>query len=607
MTKNLYSLGLLRNGKVYATKQLAIQGLTQDATNDGVAKLARYLYTPENSNDSIIRTVVGFYANADEMEYNGGGQSYYTILDLEGSATEINEIRQEIAEINSVIGDGINDKTLTEAINEINDTLGNGFTTAHTVTEALEELREELVNALTISLTVAGEPTVGYLKTYVLSQGAVEVGRIDIPKDMVVSGGSLVHGTWDGDTFTEDPDGEDTAIKIEFANADTIYINTKDLVDFYTAGNAAIDIDNAHNTISLKLDRDGEPFLTISEDGLKLSGVQTAIDTKVEEVAARERLEGSDGISIVSNKVKAVAAGYSAPAIKNPISVTESGIKFASLLDCGFFDDETVVANSAADINAIQNPSDADVFINNNDALDALTTKKTFNSIEMSDVEADEQIYLYANESITVDGMEITGDKGSTNGYILYNAPEVSVSNVSVVNGSKAYNVFEGDQNNAADKFEAQYVIVDNPSLKHNVFNIYNVNDNAVINISDSKFNLTVDNSNILRLANNGDATGVTVNFENIDWTYENGLTKNDWDYAGLIIYQPWKNNDSGLSGDLTAMKTWKFNFKNCKYNGVKVTENSFGEHNQVFYLYNVGGDGSIKDPVENGLDVNFE
>ena len=43
MNKNLISLGLLRNGKVYGTKQLAIQGLTQVATNDGVAKLARYL------------------------------------------------------------------------------------------------------------------------------------------------------------------------------------------------------------------------------------------------------------------------------------------------------------------------------------------------------------------------------------------------------------------------------------------------------------------------------------------------------------------------------------------------------------------------------------
>ena len=611
MVKNLLSLGLLRNGKVYQNKQLAIQGLTQTATNDGVAKLARYL-DPTLGGDPIIRTLVGFYADANEMEDAGGGQSSYTILDVDGSASDITEIKEEINRINQIIGDGIDDKTLTEAINEINDTLGSGFTTAHTVTEALEELETELTNKLTISLETSETPTSGYLKTYVLYQGVdgdkTEIGKIDIPKDMVVSGGSLVHGTWeDEDTFIEDPDGPDTAIKIEFANKDVIYINTKDLVDFYTAGNAAIDIDNEHNTIALKLDESGEDFLTITEDGLKLDGVQTAIDTKVEEVADRERLSGDNGISIASNKVKAVAAAYSAPAVKNPITVDKDGIKFAAHLDCGFFDDETEIVSTAEEINAIVNPQDTDVFINGDGALNALTTQKTFKNIEVNDVNANKQIYLHASDSVNVDGMEITGTKGSTNGYVLYSAPEINVSNLSIANGSTAYNVFEGDQTNQnLDSLNAQYITVDNPSLAHNVFNVYKPKDNAVINISDSKFNLTVDNSNALRIANYANATGVTVNFENIDWTYENGLTSNDWRWAGLIIYQP-ASTDAGLAGNLDYMKTWKFNFKNCKYNGVKVTANNFGEHNQVFYLYNVNNDRSIKDAVEYGMDVTFE
>ena len=610
MVKNLYSLGLLRNGKVYQNKQLAIQGLTQTATNDGVAKLARYL-DQTFGGDPIIRTLVGFYADANEMEDAGGGQSSYTILDIDGSASDITEIKQKIAEINEKIGAGIDGKTLTEAINEINAALGEGFNETHTVADALVELNAELTKALTISLAVAETPTSGYLKTYILSQGVddkkVEIGRIDIPKDMVVSGGSLVHGTWDGDTFTENPEGPDTAIKIEFANKDVIYINTKDLVDFYTAGNAAIDVDNDANTIALKLDRDGEAFLTISENGLKLDGVQTAINTKVEEVADRERLSGSDGISIASNKVKAIAAGYSAPAIKNPIIVDKDGIKFSNYLDCGFFDDDTVVASTAEEINAITEPQTTDVFIGGSDALNAMTAKKTFNSIEVADVKANEQIYLYANESINVDGMEITGTKGSTNGYVLYSAPEINVSNLSIANGSTAYNVFEGDQaNQNLESLNAQFVTVDNPSLAHNVFNVYKPQNDAVINISDSKFNLTVDNSNVLRVSNYANATGVTVNFENIDWTYENTLTQDDWRWAGLVIYQP-ASADEGLSGDLTAMKTWKFKFKNCKYNGVKVTANNFGEHNQVFYLYNVGNDRSIKDAVAEGMDVTFE
>lgn len=589
--KNIYSLSLPRNGKVYANKQLAIQGLTQSATNDGVARLGRYL-DPVVGGNPIIRTIVGFYANANEMADAGGGQSSYTILDIDGSAADVEQIKEQISAITEIIGEGISDMTLTEAINDVNSRLGSGFTAEHTVADALAALRTELVAALTISLDVAGTPTSGFLKTYILSQGIREIGRIDIPKDLVVTSGSLVHGTWDGDTFTEDPQGPDTALKLIIANQEEpVYINTKDLVDYYTAGDG-IDIDNTHNIIALKLDASGEPFLTVGVDGLKLDGVQIAIAQAIEAA----KLDGSDGISIASNKVKAVAAKFSASALKNPIEVDEDGIKFASLLDCGFFDDITTVAATAEEINAILDPQNTDVFINGDEALNALTDKKTFKNIEVSDVDANNQIYLYANDNIVVDGMEVTGTKGSTNGYVLYSAKNISISSLSIANGSTAYNVFEGDQTNQnLESLDAQYVTVDNPSLTHNVFNVYKPKNNAVINISDSKFNLTVDNSNILRVSNYANATGVTVNFENIEWTYENGLTKNDWRWAGLVIYQP-AGGDAGLSGDLDAMKTWKFNFKNCKYNGVKVTANNFGEHNQVFYMYNVGGDGSIKD-----------
>ena len=601
MNKNLISLGLLRNGKVYGTKELAIQGLTQVATNDGVAKLARYL-----DKNNIIRTVVGFYADAAEMEYAGGGTSSYTILDVDGNAADVQELREKIDAINSVIGDGIAGTTLTAAIKDVNARLGEGFTKENTVAKALSDLRSELVSALTISLTVAGTPTSDYLKTYILSQGTKEIGRIDIPKDLVVESGSLVHGTWTDDTFTENPEGPDTALKLIIANQkEPVYINTKDLVDYYTAGNG-IDIDNTHNTIALKLDANGEPFLTVGVDGLKLDGVQVAIDKAVNDA----KLYGSDGISIASNKVKAVAAKFSASALKNPITVNEDGIKFASLLDCGFFDDITAVVSTAEEINSIKNPSETDVFINGGSALNALTTKKTFKNIEISNVDANNQIYLYATDNIVVDGMEVTGDKGSTNGYVFYSAKDIEISNLSIANGSTAYNVFEGDQTNQNLKvLNASNVMVDNPSLTHNVFNVYKPQNNAVINIKDSRFNLTVDNSNVLRISNTSNATGVTVNFENIEWNYENGLSFNDWRWAGLIIYQPYSNDsgtDSGLSGDLTAMKTWKFNFKNCKYNGVKVNANNFGQHNQVFYLYCVGTSGSVKDASAEGLVLNF-
>ena len=599
--KNLYSLGLLRNGKVYQSKQLAYQAFEQ-GTNDGVAKLARYL-EPVVGGDPIIRTLVGFYANAEEMTDNGGGQSYYTILDIEGSASEVQELKDAVQHINEVIGNGIDGKTLTEAINDINDKLGEGFSAEHTVADALAELKSELEEKLTISLTTASDPG-DYAKVYELKQGGNLIGTIDIPKDIVVKEGKLVYGKWEGDTFLENDEehhyGDEPAIKLVLNNDEIIYINAKDLVDVYTAGNG-INLEN--NVVSIKYNAHSEDFLVVDADGIKVEGIQAAIDAK----ADQERLEASDGISIASNKVKAVAARYSAPAIKNPITVDRDGIKFANVLDCGFFDVETTVASTAEEINAITDPQNTDVFINSDEALNALAAKKTFKNLEIANVEAAQQVNLAAVESIAIDDVEITGNQGSSNGYFLIDSPKVEVSNITVADGAKPYNVFE-EVGAGTNSFNASNVNVNDVALKHNVFNIYKPNNDAVINISDVNLNLNVNNSNALRLANYKNATGVTVNFENVAWTYENtpNIESADFGWAGLIIYQP-ASSDVALGGNLSKVQTWAFNFKNCKYNGVKVTENNFGEKNQVFYLYNVGNTGAITDPVANGLTLNFE
>ena len=602
MNKNIWSLGLLRNGKVYPNKEAALAAYAQ-TTNDGVAKLVRYL-EPVDGGSPIIRTLVGFYADAAEMKEAGGGQSSYTILDIDGISGDLDELKAAVAAINAIIGDGIDGTTLTDAINDINAKIGEGFTSAHTVADALEELR----TALTITLEEStSDPD--YAKVYTLKQGTTTIGTINIPKDLVVEEGSLVYGAWEGNVFHENTQethyGDEAAIKLVIANSgDIIYINVKDLVDIYTAGDG-ITVEN--NEIAIKLDENSEPFLTVGEDGLKLDGVQAAIDKAIKDA----ELKAGDGISIAAKTVKAVAAKFSAPGYTNPITVDTDGIKFSKVLDCGFYDDDTVEANTAADIEAIADPSETDVFVGGDAALDALVTKKTFKNLDVANVEADKQVYLSAVDSIVMDNVDVTGDKGSSNGYFLYDAKDVEVSNITVADGAKPYNVFEGSQAIASDSFVASNITVDDVALQHNVFNIYKVNDGAVIKISDGVFNLNVNNSNILRLSNLSNAQNVTVEFENIDWTYENtpNISAADWGWAGLIIYQPFSTDAGKATGDLTAMQTWNFKFKNCRYNGVKVTKNNFGNdnHNQVFYLYNVTGLSTLADPTENGFHLTFE
>lgn len=76
---------------------------------------------------------------------------------------------------------------------------------------------------------------------YTLSQGGTEIGKINIPKDMVVQSGSVVKGTFAQDgSFTESTSGKDTALKLVIANStDVVYINVKDLASIYTGGTTA--------------------------------------------------------------------------------------------------------------------------------------------------------------------------------------------------------------------------------------------------------------------------------------------------------------------------------------------------------------------------------
>lgn len=74
-----------------------------------------------------------------------------------------------------------------------------------------------------------------------------------------------------------------------------ITVDLSSLVDTYTAGNG---IAIAGNAISVKRDTNSERFLTISTAGVKLSGVQDAIDT------AKDAVIGNDSDTAASNTVR---------------------------------------------------------------------------------------------------------------------------------------------------------------------------------------------------------------------------------------------------------------------------------------------------------------
>lgn len=148
---------------------------------------------------------------------------------------------------------------------------------------------------------------------YTLSQGGIEIGKINIPKDMVVQSGSVVKGTFAQDgSFTENTAGKDTALKLVIANStDVVYINVKDLATAYTGGTTAditVSISDT-NVITATLSQDIQTQLAsiankvdkVTGKGLSTNDYTTADKNKLANLHetkffTSEKLEGANGI-----------------------------------------------------------------------------------------------------------------------------------------------------------------------------------------------------------------------------------------------------------------------------------------------------------------------
>ena len=138
------------------------------------------------------------------------------------------------------------------------------------------------------------------LKSYTFAQGGTTIGTINIPKDLVVTGGSIVTGTWSGSTFTEDAEqpgaGTGKALKLTIANqSNPVYINVKDLVDVYTAG-SGIEI-SAANVVSAKVAAGNG--LSVDAEGIKMA-LSSSTAAGAMSAADKAKLDGITDASLAA-------------------------------------------------------------------------------------------------------------------------------------------------------------------------------------------------------------------------------------------------------------------------------------------------------------------
>lgn len=187
----------------------------------------------------------------------------------------------------------------------------------------------------TITLKALTTANGGYLKTYQLqgSDGNPIGDQIDIPKDLVVKSGEVKSVTT-ADTPYEGAVIGDKYIELIIANKEgsPIYIPVKDLVDVYK-GVSGVTVDGSNN-ISIKIDSSTEPYLKLSANGLKISGLTTALAGKASTATT----------SAIQSELNATQAGaglstggtYQAQAvgvISGATSLFDADVKLASAIE----------------------------------------------------------------------------------------------------------------------------------------------------------------------------------------------------------------------------------------------------------------------------------
>ena len=174
-----------------------------------------------------------------------------------------NGIRKNIIELKAdgtvyISGIGSYDGTTTDGASTIQDTIQD---TNDQVQNVIEEL--EKVNTSIDSINI--EKSQDSDLVYTLRVDGEDRGTINIPKDQFLK-----------DVSYNDVTNE---LVFTFVTKDTdnkeVRVNLTDLVDIYTAGNG-INIDNKQ--ISVKIDGTSDPYIQLSADGVKITGINEALE-----------------------------------------------------------------------------------------------------------------------------------------------------------------------------------------------------------------------------------------------------------------------------------------------------------------------------------------
>lgn len=388
--------------------------------------------------------------------------------------------------------------------------------------------------------------------TYELQVGDKIAGTINIPADQFLK--SVEYSAEDKSlTFVfNTSEGEQTSV-----------VDLSSLVDTYVAGNG---IELIENGFSIKLDPSSESYLSVSEAGIKVEGINE-IKKNVQEVAANlvtvnENLASSiDAINKKAVKYEDVAGlSNTLEALNATVQILQSKVDVLTKTNT----EVVSVDGSAGELK----DSSKDYIVSGsiNENAEIVGKSISLKSIKVSD---NARLKLNAGD-VEAKDLNISGSfpKANGNTVISVNNAEFIVFKDMVFDASEVYNGIEIGL--ASNSVLPKNILFDNCKFQgefsNNAILVFGTQDNAIITLNNCYFEKI---SNALRLSNKSNASGVVVNINNC--TVDQWETKAPW--QGFLICEDYTNkteeevNANNLFGDgkITV------NFNNLVHAGVKI------------------------------------
>ena len=395
---------------------------------------------------------------------------------------------------------------------------------------------------------------------YIIKVDGTNVGTIDIPKDQFLK--EVVY------------DAGNKAIVFTFETSEGVKIvnvNVDDLVDTYTAGNG-LKVEN--NVFSVVINEDSEAYLTLTPEGLKISGIDAALATKANAADVYTKTESDakyitehQDISGLATKVEVNEVAADVEANTNAISVingneAQVGSIKKALADAKVYTDDKILAEKNRAEAAETANADAISILNGNEAQvgsvknaikvsedytdDKIAEVNTHHDTDIAAVNAALDNKANKSEVYTKSEIDTKGFLTSTDIAGLASSEDLATetTRATAAENAIANDLATANSNittNTSDitdlKREAtrlNLIVDETNSIKL----IKSKDDNGTELSADVKLDIT--GTNILKITGNGLTADVEMSYSQATntITFSNGLTTQEFQLAGASLIE---------------------------------------------------------------------